>query len=58
MLKQDLALQIISWKGELDELGGKIMKEFLGLKEKTYSYLLDNGSEDKKVNGKAQKSVS
>ena len=29
------------------ELGGKIMKEFVGLRIKTYSYLIDNGSEDK-----------
>ena len=55
MLKQDLTLQIISWKDELDELDGKIMKEFLGLKEKTYSYLLDNGSEDKKSKWKGTK---
>ena len=31
-----------------DELGGKIMKEFFRLKEKTYSYLKDNNGEDKK----------
>ena len=37
-----------------DELGGKIMKQFVGLRAKTYSYLIDGGSEDKK----AQKSVS
>ena len=34
-----------------DELGGKIMKEFVGLRAKTYSYLIDNGSEDKKAKG-------
>ena len=28
-----------------DELDGKIMKEFTGLTAKTYSYLMDNGSE-------------
>ena len=33
-----------------NELGGKIMKGFLGLKTKTYSYLLDDGSKDKKQN--------
>ena len=36
-----------------DELGGKIMTKFVGLKAKTYSYLIDEGSKDKKQ--KAQK---
>ena len=31
-----------------DELGGKIMKEFCALRNKTYSYLMDDGSEVKK----------
>ena len=31
-----------------DKLGGKIMAKFDGLKEKTYSYLIDEGNEDKK----------
>ena len=35
-----------------NELGGKIMKKFLGLRAKTYSYLIDDGSEDKKAKGK------
>ena len=39
-----------------DELGGQIMKEFVGLRAKAYSYLNDNNNEDKKQ--KAQKSVS
>ena len=32
-----------------DELGGKIMTKFVGLRAKTYSYLIDGGSEDKKA---------
>ena len=32
-----------------DELGGKIMKEFVELRAKTYSYLIGDGSEDKKA---------
>ena len=39
-----------------DELGGKIMKKFVGLRARTYSYLLDDGSEYKKAKG--TKSVS
>ena len=31
-----------------DELERKIMKTFVGLRVKTYSYLIDEGSEDKK----------
>ena len=38
------------------KLGGQIMKEFVGLRAKTYSYLNDNNDEDKKQ--KAQKSES
>ena len=34
-----------------DELGGKIMAKFVGLRAKTYSYLIDGGSEDKKSKG-------
>ena len=32
-----------------DELGGKIMITFVGLRAKPYSYLIDYSSEDKKV---------
>ena len=34
-----------------DGLGGKIMREFVGLRSKTYSYLIDDGSENKKAKG-------
>ena len=34
-----------------DELRGKIMIEFVELRGKTYSYLLDDASEDKKEKG-------
>ena len=34
-----------------DELGGQIMKEFVGLRAKAYSYLKDNNDEDRKVKG-------
>ena len=34
-----------------DGLGGKIMKQFVGLRAKTYSYLIDDDSEDKKAQG-------
>ena len=33
------------------ELGGKIITEFVTLRPKTYSYLTDDGKEDKKVKG-------
>ena len=32
-----------------NELGGKIMTEFVALRPKTYSYLIDNGKNDKKA---------
>ena len=40
-----------------DELGRKVMTKFFGLRAKTYSYLIDDGSENKKKQ-KAQKCVS
>ena len=40
-----------------DELCVQIMKEFVKLRAKTYSYLKDNNDEDKKRQ-KAHKSVS
>ena len=39
-----------------DELGGKNMTKFVGLRAKTYSYLIGNVSEDKKADD--TKSVS
>ena len=39
-----------------DELGGKIITEFVTLRPKTYSYLTDDGKEDKKAN-KEQRNV-
>ena len=34
-----------------DELGGKIITEFVALRPKTYSYSTDDGKEDKKAKG-------
>ena len=34
-----------------DELGGKIITEFVALRPKTYSYLIDDCKEDKKAKG-------
>ena len=62
MLKQNLTIQITIWIDHYqkeknkkvisvmkDELGEKIMKEFVGLRAKTYSYLIKDGSEDEKA---------
>ena len=35
-----------------DELGGNIMTEFVALRPKTYSYLMDVGGSDKKAKGR------
>ena len=32
-----------------DELGGKIMIKFVALRRRPYSYLIDDGNEDKKA---------
>ena len=34
-----------------DELGGKIMTEFVAPRPKTYSYLINDGGSDKKAKG-------
>ena len=34
-----------------DELSGRIMTKFVGLRAKPYSYLIDDNSEDKKAKG-------
>ena len=34
-----------------DELGGKIMTEFVAVRPKTYSYFMDDGNTDKKAKG-------
>ena len=34
-----------------DEIGGKIMIEFIELRAKTYAYLMDDNSEHKKAKG-------
>ena len=40
-----------------DELDGESMTTFVGWKSKTYSYLIDDGSEDKKAKGTKKKYV-
>ena len=37
-----------------DELGGKIMKEFVRFRAKTYAYIMDDDSEHKKAKGTKQ----
>ena len=40
-----------------DKLGGKIIKEFLGLRAKTYSYFIDDSSDDKKAKGTKKRAI-
>ena len=69
MLKEDLTRQVFKQKDHhlkaknkiffglmKDELGGKIMRKFVGLRAKKYSYLKENNDEDEKA--KSMKSVS
>ena len=52
MFKLDLILQIMNQTDHClskYELGGKVMKKFVGLRAKIQSYLRDDGSEDKKL---------
>ena len=62
MLKIDLILQLMNQTHRYqkekkvirlmkDELGGTIMANFAELRAKTYTYLIDDGSEDKKPKG-------
>ena len=51
MLKQDFTLQFMSLEGHKkvigtmkNKLGDKIVREFVRLRLKTYSYLMDDGS--------------
>ena len=46
----------IGWNDKIirlfkDELGGRFINEFDGLRENTYAYLMDNDSERKKAKG-------
>ena len=58
MLKQSLTLQFRQRENKKvigiikDELGGKIMKKFVGLRVKTYSYLTDDVSKGEKMKGR------
>ena len=40
-----------------DKLGGNIMTEFTALRQKTYSYLMDDGNNDKKAKGTKQRVI-
>ena len=54
--KHDNRPLLIGWNEKIiglfnDELGGKIMKEFFGLRAKTWACLMDDDSEHKKAKG-------
>ena len=63
MLKEDLAVQTMNQnavpknknkkenKLMKDKSSGKIMTKFVGLRAKTYSYLIDDGTDNKKAKG-------
>ena len=64
-LKLSLILQILNQIGYYqkekkksysinERLGGKIITKCVGLRAKTYGYLIDDGSEDKKAKGTKQ----
>ena len=40
-----------------NELGGKIMKELVGLRAKTYSYLTDDNDANKKTKGTTKRVI-
>ena len=40
-----------------DELGGKIMTQFVGFRPKAYYYLIDDGSEDRRAKETKKKCV-
>ena len=40
-----------------DELGEKIMTEFAALRPNTYSYLMDDGKNDKKAKGTKKRAI-
>ena len=48
--KDDRRPLLIGWNKK-DELAGKIMKEFVGLRAKTWACLMDDDSEHKKSKG-------
>ena len=71
MLKQDLTLEILNQTDHYlmeknkkviglikDELGGHIMKEFVGLRAKEYSYLKYNTDQDKKAESKKKCAIN
>ena len=60
LLKLDLMIQIMNQTGYFlqekiglikEELGGKVLTKLVGLRAKTYSYLIHDGSENKNAKG-------